>query len=600
MTRGRATGVAFLVAAALGVGSWPLLARAEQQPAGASVAGIVSAAADGSIPVARAWVMVRSVEAGGIGSTTLTDESGRFVLDRLPAGRYIVAAAKAGHVPVEHGALAGRRGVPIALAAGERRTGVTLHLPKGAVISGVVRDGHGRPVTDCSVALYQRRYVEGRRALTPLQTLVARNLIACDDLGRYRVFGLAAGEYAVAADPGLYLREVGIHQIDEADIQRALRLLAGGRGQAGTNSRDQVAAAAGASDDAKFARVFHPGTPTANEADIVTVRAGEERDDIDIVLAPVGLGRIDGAITGVPPGLDSDRLRVSIQDLDVSGSLGVSVGPDGRFSRSVAAGRYRVSVRTRASGAESAGVPTSASPLEYGAAAELDVRAGTATVVSLPLQPARRLDIHVSLDDGTGVPPLRRVVLAVLAPGRPADSGGSFSVTPGEHEILSLLPDVYAVTVHAIGLDGQPGTTWAAQSITANGRRVGSTLDLRQSPAAIDVEIRMTSRPAQVRGRVEGGTGPLQAPPFIIMFPSDRSAWVWRSDRIRVARPDEAGTYVIDGLPAGDYLLAAVTDVEDDAWFDPDVLATLVPAAIPVTLANGDDRTQDLRVGGGR
>jgi hypothetical protein len=47
-----------------------------------------------------------------------------------------------------------------------------------------------------------------------------------------------------------------------------------------------------------------------------------------------------------------------------------------------------------------------------------------------------------------------------------------------------------------------------------------------------------------------------------------------------MARPGTDGRISFADLPAGDYLLAALTDVEPNEWQKPDVLAELAPAGV--------------------
>jgi hypothetical protein len=47
--------------------------------------------------------------------------------------------------------------------------------------------------------------------------------------------------------------------------------------------------------------------------------------------------------------------------------------------------------------------------------------------------------------------------------------------------------------------------------------------------------------------------------------------------------------------------MAALTDLEQrDEWFDPALLRQLIPAAVKVTLVDGQRKTQDIRIAGGR
>ena len=86
---------------------------------------------------------------------------------------------------------------------------------------------------------------------------------------------------------------------------------------------------------------------------------------------------------------------------------------------------------------------------------------------------------------------------------------------------------------------------------------------------------------------------------FIIVFPADRTRWYSGSRHIQATRPGTDGRFSIANVGPGDYHLAAVTDVDQFEWFDPAFLDQLVPAAVKVTLVEGETRTQDLRVSGG-
>jgi hypothetical protein len=47
-------------------------------------------------------------------------------------------------------------------------------------------------------------------------------------------------------------------------------------------------------------------------------------------------------------------------------------------------------------------------------------------------------------------------------------------------------------------------------------------------------------------------------------------------------------------LPAGNYLIAAVDDVQDGQWYDPDFLAELKPRAQRLSLAEAESKRIDL------
>jgi len=51
-------------------------------------------------------------------------------------------------------------------------------------------------------------------------------------------------------------------------------------------------------------------------------------------------------------------------------------------------------------------------------------------------------------------------------------------------------------------------------------------------------------------------------------------------------------------LPPGDYLLAAVSELQPDDFADPAFLEMLVPGSVKISLAEGEKKTQDVMLAG--
>ena len=81
----------------------------------------------------------------------------------------------------------------------------------------------------------------------------------------------------------------------------------------------------------------------------------------------------------------------------------------------------------------------------------------------------------------------------------------------------------------------------------------------------------------------------------VIAFPQDDRLWQPQSRQILTARTDATGGYRFAMLPAGDYFVVAVDDVEQGEWFDPAFLEQVRDAAVKLTIGDGEQRTQDLK-----
>ena len=98
-------------------------------------------------------------------------------------------------------------------------------------------------------------------------------------------------------------------------------------------------------------------------------------------------------------------------------------------------------------------------------------------------------------------------------------------------------------------------------------------------------------------GRIITDSGPPPRPWYVVVFPVDRALWVSQSPRIAAALSDAEGRWIVRSLPAGDYFLAVVTALVPGELSDPSFLRRVTPAAFKVTLAEGEQKTQDLRLG---
>jgi hypothetical protein len=120
--------IATLVALILATGLAAQQRDTRSVPAGTGqISGVVVSAGTAPEPVRRAIVTI----AGDLteSRSVVTDDAGRFVFGRLPAGRFTISAKKAAWLPGQFGAARpGRAGSAVALGDGEKRDiSITLH-----------------------------------------------------------------------------------------------------------------------------------------------------------------------------------------------------------------------------------------------------------------------------------------------------------------------------------------------------------------------------------------------------------------------------------------------------------------------------------------
>ncbi len=545
-------------------------------PAGsATVTGTVVDIAQPPRPVRRARV---TLHAGNNvnGWSATTDDDGRFVLTGVAAGRYLLEAQKAAWVTGRYGAARpGRPGIPVVVDDGATVQGLRIAMSRGAVISGIVLSRSGDPIPGVSVSAVG---VRGRNPATEVTT---------DDEGRFRIFGLPPGEYAVLAT----LRSGPAAALMDLTPQTDVQVQASLRG-----------APLPAAGSVGYASVYAPGVVSRAQAMTIRLAAEEERDGITIALSPVPTARITVTVDAGETG-DPASVQMSLSSADAAGNfLQGRRGGDGRY------------------------VFTGVAPLPYTAIARA-ARLGAAPAVSASPVPAARgrgatapLTLYAIEDlnvAGGEMNVSLRLQPGMMVSGRVVSEAGASSVSPFTNLSFGLMPlregpalGVPSVRANADGIfvfEGVPpgryrltpagSTAFDMKSAISRGVDVLDTmLDVRAGEDVTDLVVTLPARPTELTGLLETVGGVAAPDYYIVAFATDRQFWSAQSRRIQQTRPATDGRFNMTGLPAGEYHVAALTDVEPGEWFDPVFLAQLVPAAVRVTLSDGAVTTQNLRI----
>jgi hypothetical protein len=159
----------------------------------------------------------------------------------------------------------------------------------------------------------------------------------------------------------------------------------------------------------------------------------------------------------------------------------------------------------------------------------------------------------------------------------------------GRFSIEGVVPGRYRVAVLA------PGGLRAASFDVAGEDALDFLLNVGdRSPA--DATLTLTSRAAAIAGSLRQASGQPASDYTILVFADDPRYWTPQSRRIQATRPATDGAFSFRNIPGGAYRIVAVDDLEDGQWLDPAVLQQVSAGAIPITIADGETKTQDLRV----
>jgi protocatechuate 3,4-dioxygenase beta subunit len=538
-------------------------------------------------PLRRATVTL--IEAGGaiVSRLATTDELGRYTFSGLPAGKYNITASRPPYLRGSYGAhrmispASTIVGTTIPLAAGQQVSGLTILMQPGAAISGTVRDGEGQPAANASINVWYYQWISGIRKLVS-----AGASTNTDDRGMYRIYGLAPGEYMIAVVP-IGPRQPELLVVTDAEVRRAMDLIQRPPGSAASSPPQSTTAA----QSVGWAPVFYPGTTEFSQATPIRVAVGEDRGGVDVQTRLVSTSRVEGTVIGLDgapaPGQPVQLVSANIATApEIAGFLSADTTTDrqGRFVlNSIAPGSYSVQART-----------TNQATILFGVA---DVMLqGQSVSVTLQLAPLPAVTGRVVFEGTSPLPEMStiRIAMSRLVSAPPYLGSSVIPQANGDFTLPAVVPDRYRVSATETVAAGT--AAWILKSVIVGGQDMADRpIDFR-SAAASSVVVTMTDRTTELSGRLIDGSNAPAADYYVIVFSQDPEAWTPTSRRIQIARPEHDGRFMFRNLPAGDYRIVAVTDVQQGEWLNPDFLAQLIDASIKVVVPDGGKVVQDMRI----
>jgi Carboxypeptidase regulatory-like domain len=529
----------------------------QAKPGTATVRGRV-VAGDSGQPLRKAQVRIMANISPG--STQLpesrlvtTDASGRYEFKELPAGRYNLTASKGVYVSLQYGQLRPfEPGKPLEVLDGQTLERIDFALPRGSVITGRVLDEFGEPVSDVQVSAMRYQFTPAGRQLA-----MAGRQATTNDIGEYRLFALAPGDYYVSAT----LR--GANTFERTD------------------------------DRSGYAPTYYPSTADTASAQRLTVGVGQTLSEISISLLPIRTARISGTAVD-SQGRPMTGLVMAVPRLGFfGGPFGLSpaqIRPDGSFTiNGLTPGEYTLQVQSQPF-ADQTTAESASADVTVGGSDINDLR----LVASKPSNGSGR----IVFSDPAAAQSLRssgvRVMPAPTPTGGimfgPAGAGGAV----GEDWTFQIKLRPGSTRINVVG---QPAG-WVLKAIRHQGNDVTDAgIDVKPNEDVTEIEVELTNRITEVSGLVTNGRGDPSKDYWAIVFARDHQKWQPTSRYIRTARPDQDGRFKISGLPAGDYLAVALDFIEQGQANDPEFLDRIQDRAVRFSLGENEAKTLDLKLG---
>jgi protocatechuate 3,4-dioxygenase beta subunit len=501
-------------------------------------------------PLKKAWVTLYKLQGEQRPGGTSTDSSGRFTLKGIEPGRYQLWAQRNGYVQQAYGQRGSERsGTTLTLSPGQTLSDIVFRLFPAAVISGRVFDEDGEPVAGAIVQAMRYRYTEGKRDLLP----AGRE--RSDDLGEYRIYGLAAGQYYVSAN------------------------FMPGRGAAPA----ALAGTVGEKGEETYPPTYYPGTDDPARATPLELRAGEEVGGIDIGFLPTRAVRVRGRVFNAVTGQPGRGVMVELSPRESGVRRFISRHEDyvedaqGAFEiAGVTPGSYLLEAHWWSDGKDY----TTRLPVEVGTSDLEGLNVVISPGVSLSGRVRVEGDRKIALADLNVF--LMEFEESVMGGGSQASvkADGTFllaNVPEGEYRInLWRMPeDCYLKSAR-----------WGSEDVLEAPLKIGSG----QAGGSLDLVL------STAAGRIEGSVWAESQQPVpggrVVLVPDPP-----RRGQLHLyeeTTTDQYGQFILRGITPGDYKVFAWEEVESGAYHDPEFLKPYEERGEAVKVAEGGQQVVRL------
>jgi hypothetical protein len=502
----------------------------------ASLAGTVTKD-PGSEPLKKALIeLIAETQTDGGNYTALTAADGGFRIENIAPGRYRLFVERPGFQEIDrhHRRTDGRL---LTLSAGQELKDLVIRLQAAAVVDGRVTDEDGDPMPEAQVAVLRQTFVAGHSHWE--QAGAERT----NDLGEYRIAGLAAGNYFVSVTPPPDFRSL-IETTGNVPAPRS-------------GAADKPASAA-------YQTTYYPGTRDRGQATAIQLHAGDDFP-VNFSLAPSPSLTIRGSVVNLPPGSSA---AIILQSRDFNLVLnGAEMHKDGSFEiRNVSPGAYTIL----------ATVDNVATPMMARQSLQL-----AESVEGLRLAPQVGGTVYGRLrmeTNSSAKPDLSQMFLFLRSSDNNGEDDSLSSLTmgigfsnvahvngDGSFEWKNVPVGNYSVQLS----EASAMPDWFLKSVAAGGRDAADS-GFSVSSGTTSLALVASANGALAEGLATNQNDEPIADAVVVAVPEPR--FRNRPDRYRKALTDQSGRFTLRGLPPGDYTLFAWENIDGEAYYNSEFL----------------------------
>jgi Carboxypeptidase regulatory-like domain len=524
-----------------------------------------------------------------------TDDKGKFSFQSLEDGTYTLQVQANGYVPQTYGQrYANGPGTPITVSAGQPVKDLTVSLTPAANLSGRIRDDFDQPLANVPVQLLRSTYsFDGQR------TFQSAGTVQTNDRGEYRLYWV---------NPGRYYLLAGRPSAGTSPLGEMMMATLGGGANASGNAPPAV-----------LGYAFYPGVAELGNARTIDLAPGADLQSVDLVVAAKPKtysirGKLIDSRTGQAPPRASvvatTQTPGTLEDIGepaptrnynaATGMIEIRGLQPGTYSITAVVQDMTPNWRESAPRTQAIGtIPVTVASSDVEGIVINAIPGGTVT---------GRIRVDGQLPANMTVDRLRIQLAPVgtsagLLQSLRSMAGGydSSPARPGGDGVFTLnnvIPGEYRIDISGFPVAGGNAVARIGSNAFMREARFDGT-DVLNSPlrfsggstGILDVVLAVGG------GQINGTLIDVRSQPV----PNSRVVIVperghHRFDLYRVSTTDQNGRFSLTSVPPGDYRVFSWESIEENAWFDRDLIARFEARGRTVHVTETSTETIDVRI----